>query len=150
MIVNSYKNPIILNEGLLSKFKEKPFKGKFADMKFVIRNRKTDNVDVKRIINYIESNVLPQLDLIIDNISEKYMPLIYKNKPEKQEKFKDKVYKSCKSLVLSRELIGDKFVLSTKCMMTNTEITFKGYISDDGQSINFKLFDVVTTTYMVV
>lgn len=65
-------------------------------------------------------------------------------------KFKDKVYKSCKSLVLSRELLGDKFVLSTTCLMTNTEIIFKGYISDDGQSIDFKLFDVVTTTYMVV
>ena len=147
MIVNSYKNPIILNEGLLSKFKEKPFKGKFADMKFVIRNRKTDNVDVKRIISYIESNILPQLDLILDNISEEYRPLIYKNNPEK---FKDKVYKSCKSLVLSRDLIGDKFALRTTCMMTNTEITFKGYISDDGQDINFKLFDVVTTTYAVV
>lgn len=147
MIVHSSKNPIILNEGLLSKFKEKPFKGKFADMKFVIRNRKTDNVDVKRIISYIESNILPQLDLILDNISEENRPLIYKNNPEK---FKDKVYKSCKSLVLSRELVGDKFVLSTTCMMTNTEIIFKGYISDDGQDINFKLFDVVTTTYMVV
>ena len=147
MIVHSSKNPIILNEGLISKFKEKPFKGKFADMKFVIRNRKTDNVDVKRIISYIESNILPQLDLILDNISEKYRPLIYKNNPEK---FKDKVYKSCKSLTLSRELIGDKFVLSTTCLMTNTEIIFKGYISDDGQSIDFKLFDVVTTTYMVV
>lgn len=147
MIVHSSKNPIILNEGLISKFKEKPFKGKFADMKFVIRNRKTDNVDVKRIISYIESNILPQLDLILDNISEKYRPLIYKNNPEK---FKDKVYKSCKSLVLSRELVGDKFVLSTTCLMTNTEIIFKGYISDDGQSIDFKLFDVVTTTYMVV
>lgn len=146
-ITEAVKNPIILNESLISKFKEKPFEGKFADMKLVIMKHKTDNVDPERIISYIETNIFPQLESILDHISEKYRPLIYKNNPKK---FKDKVYKSCKSLILSRELVGGKFVLSTTCLMTNTEIIFKGYISDDGQDINFKLFDVVTTTYMIV
>lgn len=140
-------NPIAINEGLINKFKEKPFKGKFSNMKFVVRKLKTEDVDIKKTISYIESHILPQIEAVINTLSDKYLPLIYKNDPEK---FKEKLFKSCRSLVLSRELIGDSYILSTTCLYTNTEIKFKGDISDDGQHINFKLFDVVTTTYMVV
>lgn len=148
-IVEASDKPILIDEGFINKYKEKPFKGKFSNMKLVIRKFKTENVDPDRLIKYIESNILPQLERILDYLADSTKGLIHRD-PARFKKYKERIYKSCKSLVLSNGIIDKCYLLKVNCLIINTEITFKGDISEDGKDIDFKLYDIVETTYMVV
>ena len=61
MIVHSSKSPIILNECLLSQYNDKPFDGKYNNIRLIISKR-IKNIDIDKTIDYVKSNILPILD----------------------------------------------------------------------------------------
>ena len=134
---------VLLSEGLFARYNLKPFNGKFSNTSFKIRKRKTENVDLDKAIKYIQSNILPQADRLINRVANRYMPLICKTSDERKKKWVDKVYKSC-SISLFKWLIGDEYCIKIFISLTNTEITFTGTISDKGD-MRFKFNDCVTT-----
>ena len=146
-IDNLLTTNIQLSESFLYISKTKPFKGTFSNMSLKIRKRKTENVDYDKTVRYIQSNILPHLDRVVNQVANRSIPLLSKKNPEKKKKWIDAVYKTCRSIILSKDLIGDKYTLTINCATDGfTTITYKGTISDNGD-MNFKFDNCVTTYY---
>ena len=135
----------LIDEAFFNKYKEKPFSGKFAHTKLIIRKRGMENVDPNKVVRYMKSNIMPQLDRIVESIAESKMPLLAKRSPESRKKWIDRIYKHVRTIVLSKELVGGKYKISTTYATDgSTTTTFIGDISENGD-MNFKYQSTITT-----
>lgn len=153
-MVSAKNNPIILNEGLFSQYKEKPFVGKYNNTKLIIY-KGVNNIDIDKAIDYIERNIFPILDRIIPSIAEYTMTVGQMQNQNKKDKIIENLFKhlyidiaSTKSIVTGYNYegkkYGDPYVLTAQT--GSISIVFTGTIGDDG-NMNFTYRKAVITTY---
>ena len=153
-MVSAKNNPIILNEGLFSQYKEKPFVGKYNNTKLIIY-KGVNNIDIDKAVDYIERNIFPVLDRVIPSIAEYTMTVGQMQNQNKKDKIIEDRYKhlyiditSTKSMIgghnYEGKKYGDPYVLTA--YTGNVSIVFTGTIDDNG-NMNFTYRKAVITTY---
>ena len=154
VLVSAKNNPIILNEGLFSQYKEKPFIGKYNNTKLIIY-KGVNNIDIDKAVDYIERNIFPVLDRVIPSIAEYTMTVGQMQNQNKKDKIIEDRYKhlyidiaSTKSMIgghnYEGKKYGDPYVLTAHT--GNVSIVFTGTIDDNG-NMNFTYRKAVITTY---
>lgn len=154
VLVSAKNNPIILNEGLFSQYKEKPFVGKYNNTKLIIY-KSVNNIDIDKAVDYIERNIFPVLDRVIPSIAEYTMTVGQMQNQNKKDKIIEYKYKhlyiditSTKSMIgghnYEGKKYGDPYVLTAHT--GNVSIVFTGTIDDNG-NMNFAYRKAVITTY---
>lgn len=154
VLVSAKNNPIILNEGLFSQYKEKPFVGKYNNTKLIIY-KGVNNIDIDKAVDYIERNIFPVLDRVIPSIAEYTMTVGQMQNQNKKDKIIEDRYKhlyiditSTKSMIgghnYEGKKYGDPYVLTA--YTGNVSIVFTGTIDDNG-NMNFTYRKAVITTY---
>lgn len=107
-IVEAAKNPIVLNEGLFSQYTDKPFDGKYKNMKLII-SKSIKNIDIDKAIDYIESNILPILDRTIVHLAENFMTAGQIKNQKKRDKIIERIFKKLDIKICPSSIIGNKY-----------------------------------------
>lgn len=146
-IVEAAKNPIILNEGLLSQYNDKPFDEKYNNTRLIISKR-IKNIDIDKAINYIELNILPILDKSIPSAAEYFMTASQMRNQEKKNKIIESVFKRLRIEIAPSGILGntyegkkygDPYVILAYDMPGSISSIFTGDIDDEGNmSFNYR------------